>query len=509
MEAVKVCSLGQVTNALFEVGGPDERYMRSECTRVILENYSMSIQNILSNSHMCIIRCLLSILVVNLLADTIDAQSTYWRTLGDSLIHSRESLSNLSKKVDSLHRVFEKRVPTQKQMFSAQQGYGHYFQVIDAPFSLDSLKRDLMAGLSKNELAQKYPEIKWVRDSVLIYKYETVNRKGMPEQVFVEAPNELENGYLRENSISPELVAPTFVFDSYNGDSGGGFLFYQKLSSQPIPLEVEKLMHYVDFMIGEWPRNRFGGRDPNIKYGSVLAARDTIQTFMTRMAAIPKENIDSVVARRYLENPDFRAEVEAVAQATLLVVQSANFQDVNSIILPLLPLNRQYDLLCRQPLDWSCGNNPAPRYHILKTAQVAAQIGDLSVVLNVHFSVTNDGFGSSEYYPNRRSYFRELEAIGLDGVMIAIGACFTTIEARPKCNIEYFGRSIRETGKPEALEAAILKFVADTELDDLNRLRMIWLYRIWAGISPDKQAKMDKLRSLEPSLPSYLRKAVQ
>jgi hypothetical protein len=110
---------------------------------------------------------------------------------------------------------------------------------------------------------------------------------------------------------------------------------------------------------------------------------------------------------------------------------------------------------------------------------------------------------------SERSYFRELEAAGLDGVAIAIGACFATQGNRPKINIEYFGRAIREIGKPEALEIAILKFVADPELDDLNRLRMIWLYHNWANNSPDKQAKLDKLRSLEPSLPPYLRKAVR
>jgi hypothetical protein len=471
----------------------------------------MSIPSILSNIHKRITGYILPILVVCFFTSNPGgAQNTYWGTLGDSLIHSQESLSNLSQKVDSLHRVFEKSAPTQQQLFSAQQGYGCYFQVIDAPFSLDSLKRDLKADLSKNELAKKYPEIKWVRDSVLIYKYERVNWKDIPEQVFVEMPNEWNNGYIHENSIRPELATPTFVFETYtSGDSGGGFLFYQKLVSRRIPPEAGKLMQYVDFMVGEWPRNMFRGIDPRIEYESKRAAGNTVRMFMTRMAAISEEDIDSVVTRRYLENPDFRAEVEAVAQATLVVGPGGNIQNVNSIILPLFPLNRQYDLLCRQPLNWSCGNDPAPRYHILKTAQVAAQIGDLPVFVKSHFFLVNDGFGSSEYYPNKRSYFRELEAIGLDGVAIAIGACFATQGNRTKGYIEFLGKSIREISKPDILGETLLKFVTNPDLDDLNRLRMIWLYHNWAGNSPDKQAKLDKLRSLEPSLPPYLQKAIR
>jgi|GEM_PF-1960009 len=471
----------------------------------------MSIPSILSNIHKHITGYILPILVVCFFTSNPGgAQNTYWGTLGDSLIHSQESLLNLSKKVDSLHRVFEKSAPPQQQLFSAQQGYGCYFQVFDAPFSLDSLKQDLKAGLSKNELAKKYPEIKWMRDSVLIYKYESANPEGILEQVFVEAPNEWEEGYIGEYKIYPELATPTVVFESYtSGDSGGGFFFYQKLVSQPIPPEANKLMQYVDFMIGEWPRNMFQGIDYTVKNEIRRAAGNTIRAFITSMDAIPEEDIDSVVARIYLENPDFRAEVEAVAQATLVIgAETYTTRNVNSIILPLFPLDRQYDLLCRQPLNWSCGNDPAPRYHILKTAQVAAQIGDLPVFVKSHFFLANDCYGRG-YYPNWPSYFRELEAIGLDGVAIAIGACFATQGNRPKINIEYFGKAIREIGKPDALETTLLEFVVDPELDDLNRLRMIWLYHIWAGNSPDKQAKMDKLRSLELRLPSYLRKAVR
>jgi len=249
-----------------------------------------------------------------------------WPKLSDSLIHSQKSLSALTRKVDLLHKDFEKYHP-KKVILSAQQGYGRYFRAYNAVFSLDSLKSDLTRGLSYPQLFKKYPSIEWVLDSVLVYRFEDTDWQGNKRQVFAEAPYLLKHGHDPQNWVHPNATASNFVLETYsNGNSGEGFLFYDRLSQQPLPGDAARLLQYVDFVIGN---------------------------------------------------------------ASLLIGDFYPYH-VNDFILPCFPLQKQFDLLSRQPLNWSCGNDPAPRFHILKTAQRAAELGNLPVFLQSHFMIVND-----------------------------------------------------------------------------------------------------------------------
>lgn len=170
-------------------------------------------------------------------------------------------------------------------------------------------------------------------------------------------------------------------------------------------------------------------------------------------------------------------------------------------------MTKQYDLLKGQPLNWSCGNDPAPRLHILETSQRAAVLGDWPVFAQAHFIIINDIFGQIERYPHRRSYFRELEKAGLDGPALALGACLHAGVNRPRGQIENIGAAIRETENPQAFETALLDLIANPKLDDLNRLQMIWLYRRFAHASAnadEEESCLEKLRAILPGLPRQI-----
>lgn len=433
-----------------------------------------------------------------------------WLDLGDSLIHSQKSLEALAKKAEELQKAFEKTAPG-APILSAQQGYGRYFRIFNATFPLDSLKQDLKNGLNYEQLAKKYPGIEWLRDSVLVYRFERTDWEGNKEQVFAEAPYRLRFHHDPQIWVHADAVASHFAFEIYtSGDSGHGFLFYDRLSQTALPPEAARLLWYVNHVIGKYPDYMFSSQIREYSFEQRKAASETIQKFMGWRRSIPFEERDSIqrtIQAKYKQSAAFRSEVEAVANATLIAGTQSPYQ-LNDYILPCFPPQKQFELLTHQPLDWSCGNDYGPRYHILRTAQVAAELGELSVFLQAHFRIINDNFGGLESYPGKRTYFRELEAIGMDVVALTIGASLF-IKQWPRGNVESLGKSITETSQPELLEGRLLEFISNPKLDDLNRLRLIWLYRNYASCNKKTQgAKLEKLRTIAPSLPPRMREAL-
>lgn len=433
-----------------------------------------------------------------------------WPNLGDSLIHSQKSLKTLAQKAEVLQQSFEK-VPPGPPILSAQQGYGRYFKIFNATFPLDSFKNDLKNGLNYAQLAQKYPGVEWLRDSVLVYRFEQTDWEGNKEQVFAEAPYRLRFHHDPQIWVRPDAVAPHFVFETYTtGDSGHGFLFYGRLSQTALPLEAARLLGFVDHVIGEYPKHMFASQTRQISYEERKAATETIQKFMGWKRSIPfpeRDSLQQAIQTKYKQSATFRSEVEAVANATLVVGAQSPYQ-LNDYILSCFPPEKQFELLTHQPLDWSCGNDYGPRYHILRTAQVAAELGDLSVFLQAHFRIINDNYGRLESYPGKRTYFRELEAIGVDVVSLSIGASLF-IKQWPRGNIEYLGKSITEISQPDLMEGRLLEFISNPKLDPLNRLRLIWLYRNYASWNKKTQAaKLEKLRAIAPTLPPRMREAL-
>ncbi len=433
-----------------------------------------------------------------------------WRDLGDSLIHSQKSLEALAKKAEELQKAFEKTAPG-APILSAQQGYGRYFRIFNATFPLDSLKQDLKNGLNYEQLAKKYPGIEWLRDSVLVYRFERTDWEGNKEQVFAEAPYRLRFHHDPQIWVHPDAVASHFAFEIYTtGDSGHGFLFYGRLAQTALPPEAARLLRFVNHVIGEYPKHMFSSKTREYSYEQRKVASETIQKFMGWRQSIPLKERDSfqeAIQKKYEKSAAFRSEVEAVANATLIAGVQSPYQ-LNDYILPCFPPQKQFELLTHQPLDWNCGNDYGPRYHILRTAQVAAELGELSVFLQAHFRIINDNFGSLESYPGKRTYFRELEAIGMDVVSLTIGASLF-IKQWPRGNVEYLGKSISETSQPELLEDRLIEFISNPKLDDLNRLRLIWLYRNYASRNKKTQAaKLEKLRAIAPTLPPRMREAL-
>mgnify|MGYP000010219085 CR=1 FL=1 len=97
---------------------------------------------------------------------------------------------------------------------------------------------------------------------------------------------------------------------------------------------------------------------------------------------------------------------------------------------------------------------------------------------------------------------------GIDVVALTIGASLF-IKQSPKGNIEYLGKSITEISKPEFLEDRLLEFIANPKLDDLNRLRLIWLYRNYASMDRESEpSKLEKLRNIAPTLPPKMKEAL-
>jgi hypothetical protein len=110
----------------------------------------------------------------------------------------------------------------------------------------------------------------------------------------------------------------------------------------------------------------------------------------------------------------------------------------------------------------------------------------------------------------RLTYIKELEDLDINVHELMLAICFAI--DNPAGN-HYFGsigrlgRAFAEAKDRSKLEQEILKMIADNELDDLNRLRMHYLFLNYIYNLPKKQdraAALPKLEAADKILPSYI-----
>ncbi len=136
------------------------------------------------------------------------------------------------------------------------------------------------------------------------------------------------------------------------------------------------------------------------------------------------------------------------------------------------------------------------RIHTRSIAVLAAETANWEVFLRSHLDILNDRLDhlsdQNSYALNtRETYIKELELLGIDVPSLMLGICLR-IE-NPSQNHYYgdvgrVGRALAETGQAEAVEKLLLETIADSELDDYNRLLAYHLFLTY-NLSLKNEAK--------------------
>lgn len=108
-----------------------------------------------------------------------------------------------------------------------------------------------------------------------------------------------------------------------------------------------------------------------------------------------------------------------------------------------------------------------------------------------------------------------MEELGINVNDLLLGISFTaenTAKNHYYGNISRLGRALSETKNPQEIEQAMLAAIEDTSLDDLNRLRLYYLflnYNYNLTDAAQKQKNKTLLAASVAQLPTYLKQYLQ
>jgi hypothetical protein len=161
-----------------------------------------------------------------------------------------------------------------------------------------------------------------------------------------------------------------------------------------------------------------------------------------------------------------------------------------------------------------CSRDSGPRKHLFSIALLAAETANWQVFLRAHLDIMNDRVDrmadANSEWGRRLTYIKELEDLDINVYELMLAICF--VIDNPASNhylgsIDRLGRAFAEAKDRTKLEQEILTMIEDNELDDLNRLRMHYLFLNYIYNLPKKQDRataLSKLEAADKKLPFYI-----
>lgn len=144
--------------------------------------------------------------------------------------------------------------------------------------------------------------------------------------------------------------------------------------------------------------------------------------------------------------------------------------------LALLSKEQTLEAMRSREVIGRCSMDQSPRIHAKRIAKLAAETAEWEIFLRAHLNILNDRFDrasdGSYAFEQRMTYFRELEALGLDLPMLIPGLALSV--ADPGLH-HYFGspmrlgRALVEADDPEPILDELVTMLTDPLLDPPNQ----------------------------------------
>lgn len=161
-----------------------------------------------------------------------------------------------------------------------------------------------------------------------------------------------------------------------------------------------------------------------------------------------------------------------------------------------------------------CSMDDSPRIHALNIAMLSAETTKWEIFLRSHLNIMNDRFdrvSDGSYAQGARdTYIKEIEVLDINVLDLILGISLR-IENPSKnhyfSSINRVGRALSESANPELVEKSILDMIADSNLDDFNRVMMYYLFDNYTYSLKDENAKkinQSKLKVAVSKMPEYI-----
>lgn len=483
----------------------------------------------------------LSILPMVFLGIFSFAQSGEFRVYDNGLIYSDTTVEQLHHIVDSLNVKF-RTCELHKVYKSKKQGVAHFIELEKG--NIKQAHKDLKNDIGYQEFMDKYPKARIEKD-VLVTKWEYENYKGEHVIEFSELP--LDGGYGRDielETFKEDERGAFWVFDYWEGseyseESVRAFYFPEGMNSKPISEEYARLVQYSECMVDTntqiFKEDAFesGGWGGSPDLGKKA---DAFVSYIHRETHYPDDPVgvdfdeknwdeyykkyriwDSlrieVIEQELVKTDEFKIMLqEAVEDALDNGGSSDEFEQYVGLYYSkktALELKRSRRVI------GGCSMDQAPRVHAMNIAVLSAETVNWETFLRSHLDIMNDRFervsDGSYAWAGRKTYIRELEELDINVLDLLLGISLRV--ENPSQN-HYFGsigrlgRALAETQYPDQVEAQMQKMVADSRLDDYNRLLIYFLYLNYVYNIPDTSNQKEgvkRLKAAASTLPEYMK----
>lgn len=498
-------------------------------------------------------QCIFIFLTTFLFSHALFAQPDDSRREGEftvhdnGLIYSPQTMSQLNHIVDSLNLKFKVCEP--KRFVTVPQAHA-------VVVSLDSLgkkaRKDLQNGMKWEDFTKKYPFAKVNTEGLIIRDMET-NDNGRVDLTFQEF-----NAYRVSIDNTPEnrsdKVKNKWFFDnSSDSEYLTAFFFLTDFESKPLPDRVARLVQYADCLVDtnttiffpqanrgyDWTSPKKEVKlPPNLtefKAAFDICNRDrpNYEQFEKKNKKKSEEAIEKSYDEAYKKWETLQqARIDSFERAPnfLPLLKNALAEALRDTISDsvledyaqkhnLLTAENQLFFNRNRIVYGQCSQDASPRYHAQKIAVLAAETTNWEVFLRAHLNIMNDRFprvsDGSYAWAKRKTYIRELEELGINVNDLLLGISFSAENAAKNHyfgNISRLGRALSETKNPQEIEKAMFAAIEDASLDDLNRLRMYYLflnYNYNLADATQKQKNKTLLAASVAKLPPYLKQYLE
>ena len=464
------------------------------------------------------------------------AQTSEFGKTENGLIYPDTTLKKLKFIVDSLNTKHRAAEQQHNVYYSKLQAKAHFILL---QHDVKNAKNDMDANIPFEDFIAKY-SCTTIEKDLLVLKY---NFKEYGKEVLDFENFAFTSDKTHELEFSKDLkqydvpLKGKWVYQYYKKtkDDDGlieAFYFTEDLHQQPIPEKYAKLIRYADCLVDTasqifYPNDRdeFGER------GGVSKVKE-FMAYLHQYSKPPEYDYKSsepykVVNDRYEKqyhlwessrlriadslksnDPKFNNLFAAAVNDTLEKGYTNN--EFEEYVGRYYSKKAELELKRNREVTGTCSQDNGPRIHAYNIAVLSAETTNWGIFLRSHLDIINDHFDrtsdGSYAWAGRKTYIKELEVLDVNTFDLFLGISLRM--QNPAKNHYYgsigrLGRALSESDKPGETVTEMLEMVADTTLDDYNRMLIYCLY-LNAANNEERKTDKEKLTAAVNTLPEYL-----
>jgi hypothetical protein len=463
------------------------------------------------------------------------SQSSEFKTYPSGLMYSDTTMNQLSFIVDSLGVKF-RTCELDRDYYSQLQAKGHYVRLSKG--DVLQAKSDMESGISFEDLLKKHPKIAVEKD-LLILKYRYTDYNDQDIVKFSSSVTEREISIKNDSSFFFKPLKGKWAFsywpkDKYSEETIRAFYFTEEFDKTKIPEKYARLIQYSDCLIDTSTQifletaTRGGVRYADQSGNKV----SKFMKFINEQTKAPDR--DSFDEDKYKEYLDAYTIWDSLKWATLdsLSIHDKKFNklltDAVKDALKNGGTTDEFELYVEKYnspenalkmkrnriVVGGCSRDNSPRYHAMNIAKLSAKTVNWETFLRAHLDIMNDRFQRSSdgsyAWGARKTYLKELEELNIEAIDLLLGISLRI--DNPSTNHYYgsirrIGRALSDSKDTILVEQRMTEMILDNNLDDYNRILIVYLYANYAYNFEDETLQKEKLKALKTAikeLPDYL-----